>query len=191
MATIGYARVSSSDQSLDRQTDALTAAGCERTFTEKITGARRDRPQLDALLDYARPGDTIVVTELARLGRSLLDLISIVGGLGQRGIEFRSLKEQIDTTTPAGKLVFHILAALAEFERDVIRQRAAEGREAAKARGKTGGRPKVDDAKVIAAAQLVAGGMSATQAARAVGIGRATLHRRGIGTVSAPAEAAA
>jgi len=138
------------------------------------------------MLDYARKGDTVTVTELARLGRSLLDLISIVGGFGEQGIEFRSLKEQIGTTTPAGKLVFHLLAALAEFERDLIRQRAAEGRAAAKARGKTGGHPPVDAEKRDSARALLAAGKTAAAAARAVGIGRATLYRHGIGVIAEP-----
>lgn len=130
-------------------------------------------------------GDIIVVTELARLGRSLLDLIGIVNDLGARDIGFRSLKENIDTTTPAGTLIFHIMGALAQFERDCINQRAAEGREAAKRRGQTGGRPKADPTKVTAAKELVAAGMSASAAVKATGISRATLYRHGIGTVTA------
>jgi hypothetical protein len=106
---IGYARCSSAGQNLDRQRDALKAAGADRLYEEKITGARRDRPQLVAMLDYARSGDVIVVTELARLGRTLTDLLDIVNGLGKRGIEFRSLKENVDTSTPSGGLIFHII----------------------------------------------------------------------------------
>src|SRR5690349_16867192 len=103
--TIGYARTSTTGQNLDRQRDALNAAGCARVFEEKMSGTRRDRPELAALLDYVRPGDVVVVTELARLGRTMSDLIDIVGGLGTRGIGFKSLKENIDSTTAAGRLV--------------------------------------------------------------------------------------
>lgn len=187
MAVLGYARVSSTGQNLDRQTDALGAAGVDRVFVEKASGAKRDRVELAALLDYARDGDVVVVTELARLGRSLPDLIAIVGQLGERGIGFRSLKESIDTTSAAGRLVFHVMGALAQFEREVINERAAEGRAAARSRGRTGGRPKVDTDKIEAARALVAGGMSAAAAARATGVGRATLYRHGIGTVTVTA----
>lgn len=183
MTTIGYARCSATDQNLDRQTDALTAAGAERIFAEKMTGTRKDRPELAALLDYARPGDVIVVTELSRLGRTLGHLLALAGTLAARGIELRSLKEQIDTTTPTGRLVFHIMGAISEFERDMIQERAAEGRVAAKARGRTGGRPRVDQEKLDAARSLVDSGMSVVKAAKTVGIGRATLYRAGIGTV--------
>ena len=183
---IGYARCSSAGQNLDRQRDALTAAGCIRIFEEKISGARRDRPELAAMLDYARKGDVVVVTELARLGRTLTDLLTIVGALGQRGIGFKSIKENIDSTTAAGRLAFHVIAALAEFERDAIAERAAEGRAAAKARGKTGGRPRVDQAKIDNARKLVEAGTSSAEAARIVGVGRATLYRHGIGTLGQP-----
>jgi len=186
--TIGYARTSTSGQNLARQLDALRAAGAVRIYEEKVSGARRNREQLAATLDYARNGDVIVVTELARLGRTLTDLIEIVGALGKRGIGFRSMKEQIDSTTAAGRLVFHVVAALAEFERDAINERAAEGRAAAKARGRTGGRPRADEAKIEAARKLVESGMSAAQAAHSVGVGRATLYRRGIGTMTARPE---
>jgi DNA invertase Pin-like site-specific DNA recombinase len=185
MSILGYARCSAADQNLDRQTDALGAAGCDRIFAEHMTGTRRDRPELAALLDYARPGDTLVVTELSRLGRRLSDLIDLAETLAERGIELRSLKEAIDTRTPTGKLVFHLLSSIAQFERDIIAERAAEGRAAAKARGRTGGRPRCDETKIEAARQLVAGGMSAMQAARSVGVSRASLYRHGVGTVAA------
>ncbi|MBN1172715.1 MAG: recombinase family protein [Micromonosporaceae bacterium] len=186
MATIGYARVSSTGQNLDRQTDALTTAGVERVFVEKKSGASAsNRPELAACLDYLRSGDVLVVVELSRLGRNLLDLITIVNTLGERGIELRSLKENIDTSTATGRLLFSVMASLSEFERAVINERAAEGRASAKARGKTGGRPKVDASKIEAAKTLVAGGMSAAAAAKATGVSRASLYRHGIGTVTA------
>ena len=120
---LGYARVSTTDQHPQLQVDALTRAGCYRVFTETASGARTDRPTLEQLLDQLRPGDTLVVWKLDRLGRSLRHLVDTVTGLADRGIGFRSLQEAIDTTTPGGKLVFHVFAALAEFERDLIRER--------------------------------------------------------------------
>jgi hypothetical protein len=120
---LGYARVSTTDQQPQLQVDALERAGCYRVFTETASGARADRPTLEQLLDQLRPGDTLVVWKLDRLGRSLRHLVDTVTGLADRGIGFRSLQEAIDTTTPGGKLVFHVFAALAEFERDLIRER--------------------------------------------------------------------
>ena len=140
-ALIGYARVSTRDQKLHRQVDALTAAGCQRIFEEKLSGKNTDRPELAKCLDYLRPGDTIVVLELWRLGRSLQDLISIVGELRRRGIGFKSLHEALDTTTPGGRLVFHVFAALAEFIRELIVEGTNEGLAAARARGVRLGRP--------------------------------------------------
>ena len=139
---IGYIRVSRDKQTTALQEDAMKREECERTFTDKMTGKRFDRPEFLKMLDMARSGDVIVVWRLDRLGRSLKDLIETVTLLQQRGIELRSLKENIDTTTPTGKLMFHIMAALAEFERDVIRERTIAGLEAARARGKKGGRRK-------------------------------------------------
>jgi DNA invertase Pin-like site-specific DNA recombinase len=139
---LGYARVSTTDQQPQLQVDALTAAGCYRVFTETASGVRTDRPTLEQLLDQLRPGDTLVVWKLDRLGRSLRQLVDTVTGLADRGIGFRSL-QAIDTTTPGGKLVFHVFAALAEFERDLIRERTAAGLAAARARGRRGGRPSV------------------------------------------------
>ena len=138
---VGYARVSTQDQNMDLQTDALMAAGCDRLFIEKASGAQRDRPELRAALDYARAGDSIVVWRLDRLARSLGQLIETVGDLEERGIGFRSLTESMDTTTWGGKLIFHIFASLAEFERSIIRERTRAGLDAARARGRTGGRP--------------------------------------------------
>src|SRR5688572_6179233 len=140
---LGYARVSTADQQPQLQVDALQDAGCYRVFTETASGARTDRPTLQQVLDQIRPGDTLVVWKLDRLGRSLRHLVDTVTGLADRGIGFRSPQEAIDTTTPGGKLVFHVFAALAEFERDLIRERTADGLAAARARGRQGGRPAV------------------------------------------------
>ncbi len=137
----GYARVSTDDQLLDAQTDALTTAGAERIFADKINGSTRKRPQLDQLLDQFRPGDVIVVTKYDRLARSLRDLLDIVEVIKERGGGFRSLAEDIDTSTPAGRLIFHVFASIAQFERERISERTREGLEAAKKRGRVGGRP--------------------------------------------------
>ena len=138
---IGYARVSTDDQNLDAQSDALKAAGAERVFADKISGVRRDRPELGALLDQLRPGDVVVVAKYDRLARSLRDLLDLVETIKDRGAGFRSLAEDIDTTTPAGRLVFHVFASIAQFERERIAERTKEGLQAAKARGRIGGRP--------------------------------------------------
>jgi len=138
---IGYARVSTGEQNLDPQKDALEEAGCERIFTDEVSGAKSKRPGLEEAMSHLRKGDCLVVWKLDRLGRSLKDLIEKVESLADRGCEFRSLQEGIDTTTSAGKLVFHIFGALAEFERDLIRERTKAGLRAARERGKTGGRP--------------------------------------------------
>src|SRR5438477_6934633 len=137
---LGYIRVSRDKQTTALQEDAMQQEQCARTFTDKMSGKRFDRPEFLRLLDVARAGDVIVVWRLDRLGRSLKDLIETVQALEQRGIELKSLKENIDTTT--GKLMFHLMAALAEFERDVIRERTLAGLDAARARGRTGGRRK-------------------------------------------------
>ena len=144
---IGYARVSTSDQNLNLQTDALRAVGCERLFTDTVSGAKVDRPGLTVALGACRPGDTLVVWKLDRLGRSLPHLVETVRDLVARGVGFKSLQESIDTTTSGGKLIFHLFASLAEFERDLIRERTNAGLSAARARGRNGGRPKGVDAK--------------------------------------------
>jgi DNA invertase Pin-like site-specific DNA recombinase len=175
---IGYARVSTHEQNLDLQTSALTAAGCVRVFTDKASGAQRHRPQLVAALDYLRPGDVLTVWKLDRLGRSLGHLVEITDDLRDRGIEFRSLTEGIDTTTPGGKLVFHIMGAIAEFERDLIRERTNAGLAAARAEGRVGGRPpKVTAAKLAAARRVLDDGGTAYEAAAVIGVSRATLYR--------------
>lgn len=137
---VGYERVSTDDQSLALQHDALQAAECERIFSDKMSGAKADRPGLKKALDFAREGDTLVVWRLDRLGRSLKDLIALVEELESRKIGFRSLTESIDTTTSGGKLIFHLFGALAEFERNLIRERTQAGLQAARARGRKGGR---------------------------------------------------
>jgi len=144
---VGYARVSTTDQNLNLQTDALRAIGCERLYTDTVSGAKVDRPGLTAALNICRPGDTFVVWKLDRLGRSLPHLVETVRDLIACGVGFKSLQESIDTTTAGGKLIFHIFASLAEFERDLIRERTNAGLSAARARGRKGGRPKGVDTK--------------------------------------------
>ena len=177
---IGYARVSTGEQTLDLQRDALNAGGCGRVFEETASGAKADRPVLAEVLSYIREGDTLVVWRLDRLGRSLGHLIATVAEPAGRGVGFKSLGEQIDTTTSGGKLVFHVFGALAEFERDLIRERTNAGLAAARARGRTGGRPKAlaDPKKLALARALYDGGQAdvATICAT-LGISRATLYR--------------
>ena len=138
---LGYARVSKDDQNLDAQTDALTDAGAERVYADKITGTAKKRPELDRMLDQLREGDVIVVTKYDRLARSLRNLLDIVAAIEERGGGFSSLAEDIDTTTPAGRLVFHVFASIAQFERERISERTREGLDAARKRGRVGGRP--------------------------------------------------
>lgn len=148
---IGYARVSTDDQNLDLQRDAITKAGCNQIYEEKASGksAGKQRPELAQCLKALRSGDTLVVWRLDRLGRSLSDLVRIVGELEQRGVGFESITEKIETGSAAGKLIFHVFASLAEFERNLIRERTRAGLDAARARGRLGGRkPKLDDKQV-------------------------------------------
>lgn len=152
---IGYARVSTDDQNLDLQRDALQAAGCERVFEDMVSGARADRTGLAALMSMLRAGDTVVIWRLDRLGRSLKNLIELVERLEAAKVGLRSLQENIDTTSSGGKLVFHLFGALAEFERNLIRERTQAGLLAARARGRMGGRPKrLDPAKLALALKL-------------------------------------
>lgn len=179
MALIGYARVSTRDQTVATQLDALRKEDCARIFQETVSGANRERPQLAAALDYMREGDTLVVWKLDRLARSMKQLIETVEGLEKRGIGFRSLTETIDTTTPGGKLVFHVFAGLAEFERSLIRERTRAGLDAARARGKKGGRPpklNADDLKA-AKALLADPEINVEEVARRLGVSSATLYR--------------
>ena len=146
---IGYARVSTDDQNASLQEDALKKAGCIRTFTDHASGSKASRPELDRMLDQLRRGDIVVVWRLDRLGRSLKNLIELVEDLADKGVGFRSLSESIDTTTANGRLFFSIMGALAEFERDLIRERTNAGLAAARARGRVGGRPTVMNPKKI------------------------------------------
>jgi DNA invertase Pin-like site-specific DNA recombinase len=148
---IGYARVSTIDQNLDLQIDALKAAGCEKIFTDRITGTKFDRPELNELKKILRDGDTVVVWKLDRMGRGLRDLIKTMDEYKAQGVGFKSLTEGIDTTTPTGNLVFQMFGALAEYERNLIVERTQAGLRAGRARGKLGGRPKrlTDEQKVL------------------------------------------
>jgi DNA invertase Pin-like site-specific DNA recombinase len=177
---IGYARVSTHDQTLDLQKDALRQAGCERLFTDTASGASIERKELIRALEQARAGDTIVVWRLDRLGRSLPHLIETVTDLERRGVGFKSLTESIDTTTSGGKLIFHIFGALAEFERSLIKERTIAGLEAARARGRLGGRPKLDPSnkKAILARQLYKDkSRPVKEICQALHISRATFYR--------------
>jgi len=176
---IGYARGSTIDQRLDLQHDALRDSGCERVFTDTASGARTARPGLTAALEACRAGDILVVWKLDRLGRSLADLVETVQTLAARGIGFRSLQEQLDTTSSSGKLIFHLFAALAEFERDLIRERTKAGLAAARARGRKGGRPRgVDEKKRKAALALKRDSQSSVrEICEIVGISRNTYYK--------------
>lgn len=176
---IGYARVSTKDQDTRLQTDALQKAGCERVFEETASGAQRDRPELAAVLSHLRSGDVLVVWKLDRLARSVRQLVETIEDLSSRGIGFVSLTEAIDTTSPGGRLVFHVFGALAEFERELIRERTNAGLQSAKARGVQLGRPKsLNDKQLAVARSLKAGGTHSTaQIANHLGVSRATLYR--------------
>ena len=176
---VGYARVSTQEQDLTLQLDALHGAGCEKLFEEKASGAQRDRPALQAALAYMRAGDTLVVWKLDRLARSLKQLIETVEDMGTRGIGLRSLTEAIDTTTAGGKLIFHLFAALAEFERGVIRERTLAGLQAARARGRLGGRPPALQPKDLAAAMAMLKDPEITvlEVAQRLGVAASTLYR--------------
>lgn len=177
-ATLGYARVSTDGQDLTLQMDALRLAGCWRVFTDKASGTLTDRPALGAVLDHLRPGDTLVVWRLDRLGRSLQHLLVVVADLESRKIGFRSLHESVDTTTPSGRLVFHVFAAIAEFERDLIRERTLAGLAAARAQGRLGGRPSVmNPERVQAARAMLAAGQNVAAVARSLKVSRATVYR--------------
>lgn len=176
---LGYARVSTTEQTDSLQRDALDAAGCERIWTETASGARTDRPQLADLLNHARAGDTIVVWRLDRLGRSLKHLVETINDLQTREIGLRSITESIDTSTPAGRLVLHVFASLAEFERDLIRERTSAGLAAARARGRKGGaRPKLSPSQVATLKRMYdSREHTGDEIADALGVSRNTVYR--------------
>jgi DNA invertase Pin-like site-specific DNA recombinase len=176
---IGYARISTHDQTLSLQKDALEKAGCEKIFTDTVSGTKAERKGLTEALSHLREGDTLVVWRLDRLGRSLRHLIDTITKLADRGVGFKSLTENIDTTTSGGKLVFHIFGALAEFEREIIRERTQAGLASARSRGRIGGRPKILSTKEVQMLRNMAADKSLTVSdiCKTLGIGRTTFYR--------------
>ena len=174
---LGYARVSTGDQDVAGQTMRLTEVGALKVFTDVRSGRSIERPGLEALLAYARKGDTLAVVRLDRLGRSLADLLATVTMLKERGIALLSLEEKIDTSSAAGELVFQVFGAIAHFERRLIAERTKDGIAAARARGKQPGRQPLEADRISAALKLVAAGLSPTAAARQIGLGRSTVYR--------------
>jgi len=176
---IGYCRISTADQDLSLQRDALKDAGCEKTFEDTMSGARADRPGLMNALEFARKGDAIVVWRLDRLGRSLKDLLELIHRLEETGVGFRSLTESLDTTTSGGKLIFSIFGAIAEFERSLIRERTTAGLIAARAQGRHGGRPRSLSEKDFAAAKAMLADpvITVAEVAERLGTSPATLYR--------------
>lgn len=188
MTRVGYARVSTREQNIDSQLDALHAAGCERVFVDKVSGKLARRSQWDACRDYLRPGDELVITRLSRVARSVRHLTEVTAELGERGIELVVLAQGIDTTAPAGRLLFHLLGAIDEFTADLISEATLEGLAAARARGRVGGRPTVmTPAKLAVARQMLdTGEHTVTAIAATIGVGRGTLYRHlGASRVSA------
>jgi DNA invertase Pin-like site-specific DNA recombinase len=175
---VGYARVSTVDQSVFAQTNVLGAAGCEKIYSETASGAHRDRPALKDAIEYLREGDVLVVYKLDRVARSLPHLIEIMERLKSSGIGFQSLTEDINTTTPGGKLLFHIMGAISEFERDLIRERTESGLRAAKLKGRVGGRPRrMTDDKVQAARRLLVDGTPVRDVAAMLSVSVPTIYR--------------
>jgi DNA invertase Pin-like site-specific DNA recombinase len=175
---IGYARVSTQDQRLDVQHEALTRSGCEKTFDDTMSGRVADRPGLQRALDVLRDGDTLVVWKLDRLGRSVKQLVDLVSRFEEEGIHFVSLTDSIDTSTPAGRFFFHVMASLAEMERELTVERTRAGLETARLRGRTGGRRRLmTESKVEAAKQLLATGRPSRDIASDLGVSIATLYR--------------
>ena len=175
---IGYARVSTHDQNLDRQIDSLREAGCERIYSEKISAVKKDRPELDRMMDALREGDIVIVSELTRLGRSVKDLIELVERIHAAGANIISIGEPwMDTTSVQGSLIFNIFAAFAQFERDLTRQRVMDGLEAARARGRKGGRPTVPEDKAALAIRMHSNSCPISDIIKATGISKTTLYR--------------
>jgi len=175
---IGYARVSTQDQRLDVQHEALTRSGCDKVFDDTMSGKVTDRPGLHKALDILRKGDTLVVWKLDRLGRSVKQLVDLVSGFEEDGINFVSLTDSIDTSTPAGRFFFHVMASLAEIERELTVERTRAGLEIARARGRIGGRKRVmTEGKVEAARSLLASGVPPHDVATNLGVSVATLYR--------------
>lgn len=176
---IGYARVSTEDQHLDRQIEALKNYGAEKIYTEKMTGTKADRPELNKMIEHLREGDIIVIESLSRLGRSTKNLIELMERFNSLGVNVVSLKENIDTTTATGKLMFTMISAFAQFERDIIAERTKEGLKSARARGKVGGRKKKDSSKVETALTLYdSQRYSVSEIENMTGVSKATLYRR-------------
>lgn len=174
----GYARVSTEQQNLDRQLDMLHSYGVDFIYNEKMTGTKRERPELNKLLDRVTEGDTVAIESLSRLGRSTKDLIALVELFEGRGVHLVSLKESIDTSSPTGKLLFTLMSALAQFERDVIADRTREGLKSARARGRQGGRPRADQKKVRQAVKLYqAGQHTIREIEELTGVKKSTLYR--------------
>lgn len=175
---LGYARVSTAEQDLEVQRRRLRdEAGAIKIFEDVVSGKTFDRPGLAQMVEYARPGDIICVVRLDRLGRSLKELLETVDGFKARKLEFRSLEERLDTASAAGELVFHVFGSIAHFERRLIVERTKDGIAAARARGKKPGRPTLDEEKLASAMTLIASGVSPTQAAGQLGLGRSTVYR--------------
>ncbi len=175
---IGYARVSTQDQNLNLQIDALTKAGCEKVFEDKVSGTRAERPGLTKALELMRTGDTLVVWKLDRLGRSVKHLVDLVAGLQKQGIQFKSLTDAIDTGTPSGRLFFHVMASLAEMERELTVERTRAGLEMARQLGRKGGRKRLmTDSKILSAKKLLANGVPPRDVAKNLGVSVPTLYR--------------
>jgi len=175
---IGYARVSTLDQNLDLQIDALTKAGCQRLFDDKMSGSRAERPGLANALEMLREGDTLVVWKLDRLGRSVKHLVDMVGQLHQQGVHFKSLTDAIDTGTPSGRFFFHVMASLAEMERELTGERTRAGLEVARQLGRKGGRKrKMTDSKIESARKLLVSGVPPRDVAKNLGVSVPTLYR--------------